>query len=395
MKRLLLDMDPGIDDALALLLALNAERDKEVVVEGITAVAGNVEAELAAENILRILELAGRAYRIFQPGIGIQPGGLDQPGCLDVAVGAGAPLNRRLRTAKFVHGEDGLGNTGLPASRERGTVFAITRTALNTSPGVDSSTRFDATSGTGVSAAAALIHQKAGRWPGEITLVATGPLTNVAQALLASPKLAVELKEIVLMGGAATVPGNATPVAEFNIFADPEAAAVVFSSGARVTMVGLDATTQVTFTAEDLAAWRTVAGPVAGFVCALAEFWFSRFKKAEFHLHDPVAVGVALDQSLVRTVRERVFVETRGEFTTGQTVVDRRPMEFRKDEAPDREAAPADSGESGSSGVYAKGLPLPEICLEIDAERFKRYFWDKVAGGAAGKTNPDQAGKKA
>ncbi|MGE5576358.1 MAG: nucleoside hydrolase, partial [Syntrophothermus sp.] len=281
MKRLLLDMDPGIDDALALLLALGAERDKEVAIEGITAVAGNVEVEAAAENICRILVLAGRAYRIFQPG------DVDQPGSLAVAAGAGAPLRRPLHTARFVHGEDGLGNTGLPPPKVK----------MAAHP--DKSGSHSDDGAAGADAAVALILKKAARWPGEVTLVATGPLTNVARALSASPELARELREIVLMGGAATVPGNATPVAEFNIFADPEAAAAVFSSGARLTMVGLDVTTQVAFTAEDLKAWRGVEGPVAGFVCALAEFWFSRFKKAEFHLHDPVAVGVALERSLV------------------------------------------------------------------------------------------------
>src|SRR5260370_521565 len=197
--RVVIDTDPGVDDALGLLLAM---RSPELKIEAITAVAGNVPLELTLPNSLRMVEIAGRTE-------------------IPVAAGARAPLVRRLVTAAYAHGENGLG----------GAVFPEPKTKPVAEP------------------AAALIRQIIRKFPGEVTLLTIGPLTNVAAALNSDAELAAMVRSHVIIGGSLSV-GNITPAAEFNVYVDPEAARIVFQSGIPMTMVGLDVTRKTSLTED-------------------------------------------------------------------------------------------------------------------------------------------------
>jgi len=200
-QRIILDTDPGVDDAMAIFLAL---RSPELKVEAITAVSGNVPLSFTLPNALRLVEIAGRP---------------DVP----VAGGAATPLVRRLVTAHYVHGNNGLGGVEFPEPKLK----AVAEPA------------------------AELIHRVVHENPGEITIVAVGPLTNVATALKSDPGLAAKIKGIVVMGGSLSG-GNITPAAEFNFYVDPEAARMVFDAGVPLVMVGLDVTHKVLLGEEQL-----------------------------------------------------------------------------------------------------------------------------------------------
>ncbi len=307
-KPVLLDVDPGIDDSLAILLAL---RSSELRVEGITVVAGNVEVDLGVQNALRILDIAGR---------------LDIP----VAKGAERPLKGKLKTAKHVHGENGLGNLQIPLP--------------STMP-----SRLSAVE---------LIRAKVEEHSGEITLIPLGPLTNIAMALKHCSSLASRIKEIVMMGGSFSG-GNITAAAEFNIFNDPEAAEIVFQSGIPLTMVGLDVTRKTKLSPRHMAAVKPGNNsPIVRLVQGLGNFRFQTRKDKHLFLHDPLAVGVAIDAGLVTTERLPVQIETLGKWTRGQTVVDRRATNSR-DNCPG---------------------PEVQVCLEVDAQRFVDFFLRRVLG---------------
>src|SRR5271165_6432610 len=211
-QRIIIDTDPGVDDALAILLAL---RSPEFKVEAITPVAGNVPLEFTLANALRLVEIAGRT---------------DVP----VAAGASHPLVRRLITADYVHGNNGLGGVEFPLPR----IKPVSETA------------------------AEIIRRIVRSSPGEISIVAVGPLTNVATALRADPDLAPMIRSIVLMGGSLSG-GNITPAAEFNFYVDPEAARIVFDAGVPLTMVGLDVTRQVLLTDEHINALAAGKNPAS------------------------------------------------------------------------------------------------------------------------------------
>jgi inosine-uridine nucleoside N-ribohydrolase len=194
------------------------------------------------------------------------------------------------------------------------------------------------------------------RSPGELTLIALGPLTNLAHALRRDAQVVRQLAGVVIMGGAVTVPGNVTPVAEFNIYVDPEAAQIVFSSGLPITLIGLDVTEQVRLTAQMINQYvRPSDSPLSQFVaeCTAQTIEFStRVERSPgMAMHDPLAVGALIDPSLVRKVPMSVKVETQGELTTGMLVADRRALR------PDRRA-PANVN----------------IALEVDAARFLELF---------------------
>ena len=269
MKPAVIDTDPGIDDALALLLAWNSP---ELRVEALTTVAGNVPVDLASTNALRLLALR-------RPS----------PSPL-VAVGASSPLARPLTTATRYHGEDGLGDLAdWPAVA-----------SPPTSPD-----------------AATVIVDAARRHGRELTLVALGPLTNVALALKADAESVGRIGRLVVMGGAVDVPGNVTPTAEFNMHVDPEAAHRVLAAGLPLELVPLDATRQAVLPRAGLrAALAQSPGPVAGRIQAFAERAF-RIGHADgeqgMALHDPLAVGVAFDPSLVKWEAVRLAIGPDGE----------------------------------------------------------------------------------
>jgi len=264
---IILDCDPGHDDAIALLLALASP---EVELLGVTTVHGNQTLEKTTENALRVLELVGRT---------------DVP----VARGADRPLERTLAVAAHVHGESGLDGPELPAA--------------TASPVAQHAVEF------------MVEHVTA-----ETVLVPVGPMTNVADALAQGVRPA----RIVLMGGA-IAEGNMTPAAEFNIWADPEAAQRVFHAGVPVTMIGLDVTHQALLTPAWVERFRG-AGPIGIFVAELVEF-FKLFHERTYGwngppVHDALALAQVFRPDLVRTEHRNVEVELDSELTRGRTVVD-------------------------------------------------------------------------
>jgi purine nucleosidase/pyrimidine-specific ribonucleoside hydrolase len=264
----LLDCDPGHDDAIALLLALGSD---ELELRGVTTVAGNQTLEKTTANAIRVLELAGRAE-------------------IPVAAGAARPLVREPRVAADVHGETGLDGPDLPPPQAE--------------PSPQHAVDF-------------LAERMAGA-----TLVATGPLTNVALLLARHPEAKPE--RIVLMGGA-IAEGNVTPAAEFNIWADPEAAHRVFTSGLDVTMVGLDVTHRALVTPAHAGQLRE-AGRIGTVVAELLEF-YGGFHRAVYGwdgspIHDAVAVAHVIDPEPLEVERLNVRIDTESELCRGRTVVD-------------------------------------------------------------------------
>jgi inosine-uridine nucleoside N-ribohydrolase len=291
MIRLLIDTDPGIDDALALLLAF---RSHECSVEAITTVAGNVAVERCTLNVFRILE----ALKPERPP----------------AVGRGAdkPLARPLVSAVHIHGDDGLGN--LAGLREPDGSLRYPRPPLNLSSldGPD------------------LILDTIGRFPEELVLVALGPLTNLALALRRDAQRMALLRRLVVMGGAVGVPGNVTPVAEFNFYVDPEAAARVLASGLPIELVPLDVTRNAILPRSVLQnRLAACPDPVSRFVADMTQRGFQfaeEIGEGGITLHDPVALGIAVDPSLTHFEALHVAVECEGALTRGMSVADRRPI---------------------------------------------------------------------
>ena len=272
----LVDCDPGQDDAIALLLALASP---EVDVLGVTTVAGNQTIEKVTTNALRVLELAGRS---------------DVP----VAAGADQPLVGELVVAADAHGETGLDGPDLPEPAG--------------SPVEQHAVEFLAES---------LL-----AYEGPITLVPLGPLTNVALLLAERPEAAERIERIVLMGGA-IAEGNMTPSAEFNVWIDPEAAAHVFASGLDVTMVGLDVTNRAVLTPEDADRLRT-HGHVGRAVAEMLDFYGAFYREAYDHggcpVHDALAMAHVIRPGLVRTMERHVEVDVSNGICRGRTVVDVR-----------------------------------------------------------------------
>jgi inosine-uridine nucleoside N-ribohydrolase len=275
---IVIDCDPGHDDAIAILLALASP---EVELRGVTTVAGNQTLDKTTRNALKVLELAGRA---------------DIP----VAAGADRPLRRELRTAANVHGESGLDGPDLPEPASAPmAAHAADLLAELLEPGV--------------------------------ALVPTGPLTNVALLLERHPDVKERLDRIVWMGGAIGE-GNVTPAAEFNAFVDPEAAAAVFGSGMEVTMIGLDITHKALFTRAHADRLRG-AGRAGRAVAELSDF-FQRFHENRYGfdgspIHDALAVAAVIDPSLVTTIDCNIEIETASQYCDGRTVVDRWHMKDR------------------------------------------------------------------
>jgi inosine-uridine nucleoside N-ribohydrolase len=307
-RRVIIDTDPGIDDTMAIMLALASP---ELRVEGLTIVRGNVGVEQCARNALTILEIAGHA---------------DIP----VAVGADKPLVRPYHGhGSTVHGQDGLGETGLSGTRSvpdrRAVDFLISRISAS---------------------------------PGEITIIALGPLTNLALAVSIEPHLPRRVREVIVMGGAVATRGNATPVAEANINNDPEAARIVFHAGWPVTLVGLDVTHKVTMTPADLQHLAAAHTPVTDLITRITPFYLGAYKRMVgidgFYVHDPTAVAAAIRPALFETREVYVDVVTDSERTLGQTIAD-----FRN---------------------QWKTAPNVRVCLNVDAKGILDLYVERVAG---------------
>jgi purine nucleosidase len=281
--RIILDCDPGQDDAIAILLALGSPEAIELL--AVTAVAGNVPLRLTEVNARKILELAGRT---------------DIP----VYKGCHRPLVEPLETAEYVHGETGLNGVDLPEPTMK----------LARGHAVD-----------------AIIEIVMAAPANTITLCPTGPLTNIAMALLKEPELASRVKEIVLMGGAIGL-GNVTPAAEFNIYVDPHAARVVFESGVPITMLGLDVTHQALVNRTRLEAIRALGTPVGLAAAGLVDF-FNRFDSDRYEvdgapLHDPCVIAQLIEPAIFKGKPCHVTIETEGS-SKGRTNVDWFPREQR------------------------------------------------------------------
>ncbi|MHA6644814.1 nucleoside hydrolase [Mesorhizobium sp. A623] len=276
-RRIIIDTDPGQDDAVAILLALGSA---EIEVVGITVVAGNVPLKLTEKNARKICELAGRS---------------------DIKVFAGAirPLMRQLVTAEEVHGQTGLNGAQLPEPvmtlQDQYAVDFIVETLMQEESGT-------------------------------ITLCALGPLTNLALALVREPRIAPRIREIVLMGGGFFEGGNITPAAEFNIYVDPHAADIVLKSGVPIVMMPLDVTHKALTSAARTATIRNIGTSVGQAVADMLEF-FERFDEAKYGtdggpLHDPCVIAYLLKPDLFKGRDCNVVVETTSELTMGMTVID-------------------------------------------------------------------------
>ena len=271
-RKVIVDCDPGHDDAVALMLAA---ADPEVELLAITTVAGNQTLDRTTLNARRVCTVAGI--------VGVP-----------IAAGCDRPLLRELVTAGEVHGASGLDGVDWPEP------------AIDVEP----------------AHAVDLIVELVMDAPGEVTLVPIGPLTNVALALRREPRIASAVREIVLMGGSFTR-GNTTPAAEFNIYVDPEAAAAVFGAGWPLTMVGLDLTHQARVTPEVLDRIEAIGTPLAGVVAGMMRFYGLRTTaQGGPPLHDPCAVARVIDPSLVACRDAFVAIETQGQWTRGMTVTD-------------------------------------------------------------------------
>ena len=273
---IILDCDPGHDDAIALVLALASP---ELDLKAVTSSAGNQTPDKTLRNVLRMLTLLKR-------------------GDIPVAGGAIKPLMRDLIIADNVHGESGLDGPALPEPD------------------------FAPQDCTAVELMANVLRESAE----PVTLVSTGPQTNVALLLNSHPELHAKIARIVIMGGAMGL-GNWTPAAEFNIFVDPEAAEIVFQSGIPVVMAGLDVTHQAQIMAEDIERFRRIGNPVATTVAELLDFFMEYHKTEKWGfqgapLHDPCTIAWLLKPEIFTTVERWVGVETQGKYTQGMTVVD-------------------------------------------------------------------------
>jgi inosine-uridine nucleoside N-ribohydrolase len=305
MHKIVWDMDPGIDDALALVLVL---KSPEIRILGITTVAGNAPVEMTGANARRVLE--------FMNANGIP-----------VAMGAESPLNYPLEDALDYHGTDGLGNCSLPSPL----------TPLYPAKAWD------------------LLASLISDTPGELTLVATGPLTDIAYAFELHPELPGFLRSLVLMGGAYGITsygiGNRTPYAEFNIWQDPEAAHIVFNSGADIFAVGLDVTMDpaTCLTGRHLEQIKTGSTPAAHLAAQLVEY------EVEYHeccrMHDPLALATLLDDSLLGFTQERIEVVTGNGWDRGATRI-----------------------------LPSGGSRLIHVASAVDGPRFLKLFLSRILG---------------
>ena len=321
-RRVIIDTDPGIDDAMAILLALNSP---ELKVEALTVVPGNVEAWQGLENALKIVSLAGRCDVI-------------------VAGGAQRPLNQKLITAQYWHGKNGLAGVELPASKCK------------------ADPRF------GPDLIIELVH----KYPHEITLIPVGPLTNIALAVSKDPSIVPLVKDVVIMGGSIGG-GNVDGAAEANIYGDPEAASIVFNAGWMVTMIGSDVGERTLMSRKHLSDLQAQRGPESDFIAKLADFYITRSEKSGYPgaaMYDPLAVATVINPALVTLKDMHVDVETKGEYTRGETVANRMGSDEKN----------VLHGDHYEIDGVIELKPNARVCLASDADRFLQLFIGRIKG---------------
>jgi len=280
MKKLILDLDTGVDDALAISYALGSP---EVELIGITGTYGNVLVEQGVRNALAITDLLGHPeVKVYQ--------GLPHSSTTDSF--------SVLPISAFIHGENGIGDVSIPDSSR----------SVESEPAVD------------------FIIDAVKTYGKDLIYVPTGPMTNIQAALKKAPEIKDEIGGIVLMGGALTVPGNCNACMEANISQDPEAADYLFRSGAPTTMVGLDVTLQTLLTYKETKRWRDLGTKAGTFLADMTDFYIKAYETTAPHLggcglHDPLAVGVAVDPTLVTTLPINMKVDLEGP-TRGRTIGD-------------------------------------------------------------------------
>ena len=307
--RIIIDTDPGVDDSMAILFAFCSP---EVQIEGLTTIFGNGGGDITTLNALRLVELAGRP---------------DVP----VAQGAESPLQRKFEGFGWrVHGRNGLGEVDFPLPTvkpdpRRAAQFIVDTVMAN---------------------------------PGEITLVPLGPLTNIALAVMLEPKIAENVKEVVLMGGAANAKGNASAVAEANIHNDPEAAKIVFEAPWKVTMVGLDVTRMTVMTPEYMEELKSAGNRYTDFICKIVPHYMAFYLEYDnlvgFHVHDSSALAYVIDPTLFTTKKLYVQVETNSPSHSGMTAADWRHR--------------------------GNGEPNIHVCVDVDNGRFLELYKQRLMG---------------
>ena len=323
MRPVILDMDPGVDDALAILLAL---RSPELEVKAITVVSGNIKLDLCVKNVLRVLNILG----------------IDDDSAPIVAAGSERPIRKDPLNVPSIHGCDGLGGLYRFHEADGSIRYPEPKRKPSSVPAVD------------------VILDSVDRFARNLAIIATGPLTNIAQAIMRDSKTMRKIGETIIMGGAFKEPGNITPVAEFNAYVDPDALQIVLDSGiSPLTIVGLDVTHKARLYKHYL--YKRVCdskNKVTQFVQDCTEFYMNFHKENEgfdgCYLHDPLAVGVAIWPELVKTQSLHVQVETYGRLTAGMTIADFRSRRSLSDK------------------------PNANVCMDVNADEFLKRFSERV-----------------
>src|ERR1700728_3874877 len=315
-ERVIIDTDPGTDDALAILLAL---RSPELSVEALTVVAGTVTARVGLENAMKVVSLANR-------------------GDLPVAVGAQRPLHAKLNIEPFWNGPGGLGGAELPPSQCK------------------ADPRF------GPDVIIELVHE----YPHEITIIGVGPETNLALAILKDPTIVPLVKRVILMAGSISG-GNVNGAAEFNVYCDPDAADLVFRAGWPVTMVGLDVTEITLISSAQVDQIERSGGAEAKFAAAVARFQVGLYQGTGFSggaIHDALAVGGAIDPSFLKLRAMHIDVETEGRIARGETVANRLGTVDHV----------VDKGDHLETVGVDEVKPNAQVAVGIDSARFLEFL---------------------
>jgi len=320
-QKVIIDTDPGVDDAFALFLAM---RSPELQVEAVTVVAGNVPLSVTLPNALRLVEIAGRN---------------DIP----VAAGASSPLIRKLVDASYAHGNNGLAGVSFPAAKLE--------------PVKDR--------------AADLICKIVRANAGAISIIGIGPLTNVALALREDPEISSMIQSIVLMGGSLSG-GNVTPAAEFNFYVDPEAASIVFGSGIPIRMVGLDVTRKVELTQRHIEKLRGGSGPVSEAAARIGDAALKMQRApnsaGRMHLHDPLAVSCLVNPNILTFEDFHVAIETSGTITAGESIGWRHsPLYF---------SAPLQTADATPVAPFVVNAA---VATDVDSEKFFELLTSRLS----------------